>query len=233
MAEAAARQYARRGDTLYLLARNLVRLDAIADDLRVRGAAAVHTAEFLAERREQHQEIVAAVWQELGRLDVAIVAYGVLPDQAACDSDPEIAIGSVETNAVSVASILGWLAKRFASQGSGTIAVISSVAGDRGRQSNYVYGAAKAFVSTYASGLRHRLHQHKVGVTLVKPGLVDTPMTAHLRKGLLWTSADAAGRRIVRAIDRGSRTVYVPGFWRYIMWIIRAVPEFVFVRTKL
>jgi short-subunit dehydrogenase len=233
IAEATARQYARRGDTLYLLARDTARVGAIASDLRVRGAAAVHTAQFQAEAHAQHEEQVAAVWHLLGHLDIALIAHGVLPDQAACDTDPALAIDSFETNAVSVASILGWLAVRFATQGSGTIAVISSVAGDRGRKSNYVYGAAKAFVTTYVSGLRHRLHGRNVRVTLIKPGFVDTRMTAHLPKGLLWTSAETAGRCIVRGVDRGATTVYVPGFWRYIMWIVRAMPEFVFVRTSL
>ena len=233
MAEAAARRYAKRGDTLYLVARDATRLGAVADDLRVRGAAAVHIAEFRAEDRESHAQIVAAAWQRLGRVDIVLVAHGVLPDHAACVSNPAVAIASLETNAVSVASILGWIANRLDAQGSGTLGVVSSVAGDRGRKSNYVYGASKAFVSAYASGLRHRLHERNVRVTLIKPGLVDTPMTAHLPKGFLWISADKAGQLIVRALDRGAGTVYVPGFWRYIMWIITSLPEGVFVRTQL
>jgi short-subunit dehydrogenase len=233
MAEAAARCYARRGDTLYLAARDLTRLGAIADDLRVRGAAAVHVAEFRAEDRHGHEPLVDAVWRELGRVDVALVAHGVLPDQAACDANPQVAISTFETNAISVASIVGWLANRFEAQGSGTLGVVSSVAGDRGRKSNYVYGAAKGFVSVYADGLRHRLHGRNIRVTLIKPGFVDTPMTAHFPKGLLWISADEAGRLIVRALDRGAATVFVPWFWRYIMWVVRSLPERVFLRTQL
>lgn len=233
MAEAVARRYAKRGDMLYLLARNLVRTGAMADDLRVRGAAAVHIAAFRAEDRASHGQLVAAAWRELGHVDVALVAHGVLPEQADCDSDPEVATASLETNVLGVASILGWLANRFEAQGFGTLGVVSSVAGDRGRKSNYVYGAAKAFANAYASGLRHRLYERNVHVTLIKPGFVDTPMTAHLSKGLLWISADEAGRLILRALDRGAGTVYVPGFWRWIMWIVRSLPEWVFVRTKL
>lgn len=233
MAEAVARQYAKRGATLYLAARNVTRLSAIADDLRVRGAAAVHIAEFRAENREGHGPLVNDAWQRLGRVDIALIAHGVLPDQAACEASTETAIASLEVNAISAASLLGCLADRFQAQRSGTIGVISSVAGDRGRKSNYVYGAAKALVDAYASGLRHRLHAHNVQVTLIKPGFVDTPMTAHFSKGLLWASSETAGRLIVRALDRRASTVYVPWFWRWIMLVVKSLPEWVFVRTGL
>jgi short-subunit dehydrogenase len=233
MAESAARRYAERGDTLYLVARDASRLAAIADDLRVRGAAAVYTAPFRAEEYAAHGPLVEDVWRELGKVDVALVAHGVLPDQAACDRDPQTAIASLEPNAISVASILGWLANRFEAQGHGTIGIVSSVAGDRGRKSNYVYGAAKALVSTYANGLRHRLHDRNVRVTLIKPGFVTSPMTAKFPKGPLWISADQAGRLIVRAMDRGVSTAYVPGFWRWIMVVVRALPERLFLRTNL
>jgi len=233
IAECVGREYAKRGDCLYIVARDTQRLDAIARDLRVRGAAAVHTSGFRAEDRKSHGQLVADIWQALGQVDVALVAHGILPNQEACESDPDVALTSLETNAISVASILGWIANRFQAQGSGTIAVISSVAGERGRSSNYVYGAAKALVDAYASGLRHRLYKSNVKVTLIKPGFVDTRMTAHLSKGPLWVSADRAGRLIVRAVDRGRSTAYVPAFWRYIMWVVRSLPERIFLRTNL
>jgi short-subunit dehydrogenase len=110
--------------------------------------------------------------------------------------------------------------------------VISSVAGDRGRAANYVYGAAKAMVSTYLGGLRQRLTRSGVQVLTIKPGFVDTPMTRDFPKGPLWASADAVAAGVVRALDRHDTVVYLPGFWRLIMWIIRSLPERIFVRMK-
>lgn len=233
IAEAAARLYAARGDRLYLVARDPRRLEALASDLRIRGAKAIHTALFAAEDWHEHEALVDAVWERLGHLDVALIAHGVLSDQEACDADPCAAAASVDVNASSIASIAGWIARRLEAQGSGQLGIISSVAGDRGRRSNYTYGAAKAFVSAYASGLRHRLHSKNVGVTLIKPGFVDTPMTASFEKGPLWTSAGEAGARIVKALDGRAYTVYVPAFWRWIMLVVRLLPERIFLRTRL
>jgi decaprenylphospho-beta-D-erythro-pentofuranosid-2-ulose 2-reductase len=125
------------------------------------------------------------------------------------------------------------LASRMETQRRGVLAVISSVAGDRGRQSNYLYGSAKAAVNTFASGLRQRLAKSGVGVVTIKPGFVDTPMTRDFRKGALWATPDAVARGIMRAADRGSSVVYLPWFWSPIMLIIRHIPEFIFKRIKL
>ena len=130
-------------------------------------------------------------------------------------------------------SILNIVADDFERCGSGVIAGISSVAGDRGRQSNYVYGTAKAAVSTFAQGLRHRLARTGVSVITIKPGLVDTPMTASFKKGALWASPDAVAARIERAIERRDDIVYTPWFWRWIMLIIKALPEPIFKKTRL
>ena len=111
--------------------------------------------------------------------------------------------------------------------------MISSVAGDRGRQSNYVYGSAKALVSAFMSGLRQRLHRSGVAVITIKPGFVDTPMTAAFQKGALWAKPDQIARGIVKALDRGRDVVYLPAFWRPIMLIVRSVPETIFKRLAL
>jgi short-subunit dehydrogenase len=124
-------------------------------------------------------------------------------------------------------------ANRFEAQRHGTLAVISSVAGDRGRQSNYLYGSAKAAVTAFASGLRQRLTKVGVNVLTIKPGFVDTPMTRDFKKGALWATPEGIARGIVRATDRGRSVVYLPWFWLPIMLIIRHVPEFVFKRAKL
>ncbi|MNT30082.1 putative oxidoreductase [compost metagenome] len=125
------------------------------------------------------------------------------------------------------------IANRLAEAGHGTLAVITSVAGDRGRQSNYAYGAAKAATSAFLSGLRQRLFKRGVAVVDIRPGFVDTPMTAHLRKGPLWASPDQVARRIVGGIARGTPVLYAPGFWRLIMLVIRLLPQAVFNRTAL
>ena len=125
------------------------------------------------------------------------------------------------------------LANRFEAQGRGVIAVISSVAGDRGRQSNYVYGTAKAAVTAFTSGLRQRLYPKGVRVVTIKPGFVSTPMTTAFKKGALWATPASVAADIVRAMDHGTAVIYTPWFWRPIMWIIRSVPETVFRRLKL
>ena len=109
----------------------------------------------------------------------------------------------------------------------------ASVAGDRGRQSNYVYGSAKAAVTAFTSGLRQRLAKQGVKVVTIKPGFVDTPMTAAFKKGVAWATPAAVGKEIARAMLKGTPVIYTPGFWRPIMWIIRSIPEFVFTRLSL
>jgi hypothetical protein len=233
IAEATARLFAQQGDTLFLLARNREQLEVIAADLRVRGAAAVHVETFDVNDTEQHGAVMERAWESLGGLDIVLVAHGTLPDQQACEQDIEMLRRELDTNAVSSLMLLMRLAQRFEVQGHGTLAVISSVAGDRGRQSNYVYGAAKGMLSIFLQGLRNRLQKRGVQVLTIKPGFVDTPMTAEFRKGLLWARPETVARGIRNAINRGADVVYLPWFWRYIMWVIRAVPEVIFKRMRL
>lgn len=233
IAEATARLWAARGDSLFLLARDSERLEAIAADLRVRGAASVRHAAFDADAIDRHEDVLEAAAAALGGVDIVLIAYGSLPDQRACERDCALALAQLRTNALSVVSLLTHLANRFEAQRHGTIAVIGSVAGDRGRQSNYVYGTAKAAVAVFLQGLRNRLHPCGVQVLTIKPGFVDTPMTAAFRKGPLWASPAGVARGIVHAVDKGSDVAYVPGFWRPIMAMVRCVPEALFKRLKL
>ena len=166
-------------------------------------------------------------------VDVALLAHGTLPDQKLCETDAGQTLSTLEINALSHISLLTMLAERFERQGTGTIAVITSVAGDRGRKSNYVYGTAKRAVSTFLDGLRHRLAATQVKVIDIRPGFVDTPMTAEFDKGVLWAQPEKVGGDIARAIEKGRSVVYSPWFWRYIMLIIRSVPAFVFHKTNL
>jgi decaprenylphospho-beta-D-erythro-pentofuranosid-2-ulose 2-reductase len=226
-----ARLYAGRGASLLLTARNPTRLEAVGDDLRVRGAAGVETQVLDVLQREGHAATVKRAFA--GRLDVALLAHGELPDQQRCEVDPSEAARALEVNLVATVALLTLLAREFEAQGSGTIAVITSVAGDRGRRSNYVYGAAKAGISVFLQGLRQRLHATGVRVVTLKPGFVDTPMTAHLPRNPLASSPRRAGRAIYRAIEARRDVAYIPWFWRPVMALIRALPEFVFKRLRL
>jgi decaprenylphospho-beta-D-erythro-pentofuranosid-2-ulose 2-reductase len=233
IAEATARVLAARGDALYLVARNHDALAASAADLKVRGATSVGMEALDANDLAAHEPMLQRAEQNLAGLDTVLIAYGTLSDQPACQNSAELTVQELMTNGVSVAALLTRIALRLEARRSGTIAVISSVAGDRGRQSNYVYGSAKALVTAFLSGLRQRLRKSGVAVITIKPGFVDTPMTAQFRKGPLWAKPAQVAAGIVRAMDRSSAVVYLPGFWRPIMFIIRAIPERVFQRLKL
>ncbi|MBW7900843.1 MAG: SDR family oxidoreductase [Rhodocyclaceae bacterium] len=233
IAEAAARRWAARGAALFLVGRRAAALDAMAADLRVRGAANVGTRVMDATDLGAHaaalQEAVAA----LGGLDVALIAHGTLPDQKACEASVELTLREIDSNGLSVIALATRLANLLEAQGHGTLAVIGSVAGDRGRQSNYVYGAAKGMVARFLEGLRNRLAKQGVRVLTIKPGFVDTPMTAALPKGALWAQPADVARGIVAAVDRNKDVVYLPGFWRAIMLVVRHIPESVFKRLSL
>jgi decaprenylphospho-beta-D-erythro-pentofuranosid-2-ulose 2-reductase len=162
------------------------------------------------------------------------VAHGLLPDQARAQQDASQLRRAIEVNALSVAQACEALAAGFEARGRGTLAVIGSVAGDRGRQSNYVYGAAKGFVERYCQGLRNRLYPLGVRVVLIKPGPTDTPMTRGMATAPKKLADPAlVARDIVAGISAGRAVVYTPGIWRVIMAVIRAIPERLFVRLKL
>lgn len=233
IAEATARIFAARGAALFLVGRKAAVLEALASDLEVRGASQVGTEVLDANDVAAHVPMLDRAQALLGGLDTVLIAYGTLSDQQACEGSADLTVRELTNNAVSVAALLTPLAARFEAQRTGTIVVISSVAGDRGRQSNYVYGSAKSLVSTFTAGMRQRLAKSGVAVITIKPGFVDTPMTASFRKGALWAQPQQVAAGIVRAIDRGARVVYLPRFWGLIMLIIRSIPEGVFVRLKL
>ena len=233
IAGAAARCFAAAHARLYLVARDPEKLRAVADDLRVRGAAQVET--FVADLNDvaHHGALIDDCAQRLGGIDVVLIAHGTLPDQAACQQSFDATRAELETNFVSVVSLLTRAGNYLEQQGSGTIGVISSVAGDRGRQSNYVYGSAKGAVSIFLQGLRNRLHGRGVRVVTIKPGFVETPMTAHFKKNPLWADAATVGRGVYAALQDGGDVVYLPWFWRPIMLAIRLVPERLFKRLHL
>jgi len=234
IAEATARRFSEQGDNLYLFARNEERLARIADDLKIRGAHAVDFAPWDAAANEaDYGQVLDRAYAALSHIDVVLIAHGTLPDQSACEGDIETTLREVNINAISTISLLTLLANRMEQQKRGTLAVITSVAGDRGRQSNYVYGTAKGMVSIFLQGLRNRLYKSGVNVLDIKPGFVDTPMTADFKKGLLWAKPERIARDIVAAIDSRKSEIYTPFFWRWIMLIIRSIPENIFKRLSL
>lgn len=231
-----ATQYARleaeHGSHLCLLGRSRESLNALAADLSIRGASRVDAIVADINSHHLHRSILDQVIGD-SPLDVVLIAHGILPDNELCMQSPEHAIGAFTTNATSTIAFMIAAADRLQDAGRGTLAVISSVAGDRGRASNAVYGSAKAAVSAFASGLRQRLHETGVNVLTIKPGLVDTPMTTGYRKGILWSSPQAVALIIARAIDRKRSVVYAPKFWGIVMSIISHIPEFLFRRIRL
>ena len=234
IAEAVARRYAERGARLFLAARNPDKLATIAADLRARGATAADVLVVDATDSAQLTAMTDAAWHVMGSVHVALVAYGSLPDATRTETDTSYLTQEFRLNAESTLVCLTALAQRLQTQGTGVLAVIGSVAGDRGRASNYLYGAAKAAVHTFASGLRARLARSGVQVLTIKPGFVATQMTAHLKLPPALTADPASvAKRIQQAIDRKRDVVYVPGFWWLIMTIIRLLPEPIFKRLKM
>jgi short-subunit dehydrogenase len=233
IAQATARLFAANGDALFLVARDKNRVAAVADDLRVWGASSVYTAALDVRDYDRHLPIIDEAIAALGGLDLALLAHGTLPDQKACQESADLARKELDVNALSTISLLTHLASYFEQKRSGTIAVISSVAGDRGRQSNYIYGGAKGAVNIVLQGLRNRLCQAGVHVLTVKPGFVATPMTAAFRKGALWAKPEEVAVQIVQAINDKKDVAYVPRFWRLIMLAIKMIPERIFKRLHL
>ncbi len=233
IAQATVRLLSARGAALYLVGRNAEHLAAVAQDATTRGAARVASEALDLNDFAAHEALVERATAALGGLDGALLAHGVLGDQTASERSWTEAEKVLRTNFLSAASLLTVLANRFEAQKAGTLVVISSVAGDRGRQSNYIYGASKGALSVYLQGLRNRLARSGVAVVTVKPGFVDTPMTADMKKNALFASPEKVARGILRAADKRRNEVYLPGFWRLIMFIIRSIPEGIFKRLKL
>lgn len=233
IAQATARYFAADGATFALVGRDPAKLEAVAADLQVRGGTIVHTAVCDLRELEGHEAVLQGCLAALGDVDAALVAHGTLPDQTAAEPSPRETVEALIVNCVSTISVVTILAGHFEQRRRGALAVVTSVAGDRGRRSNYLYGAAKAAVSTYLEGLRGRLRRSRVAVVDIKPGWVDTPMTAGRGKNPLYADPARVGKVIYRAMNRGQAVVYVPWFWRPVMWAIRAMPRAVMERLPV
>jgi short-subunit dehydrogenase len=229
IAQAAARVWAARGAELFLVARNGGRLTAVADDLRARGGKPLTLVQDLNDHA-QHEALLENALMALGSIDVVLIAQGLLGDPAERDKDPELAELILRTNLVAPVRLLTLLSGKL--RAGACIAAISSIAGERGRAKVGVYGASKAGLTSFLSALRQRLRERGIRVLTVKPGFVDTPMTAAMKKTALFASPASVGRGIVRAVDGGKDVVYLPWFWRYIMMVVRALPESLFKRLS-
>jgi len=234
IAQAVARQYALQRAHLALVARDEQKLAAVAADLSVRGAARLSSFLWDARQWEKAAEVVRWAQQELGTLEVVLIAHGSLPLQEQLWHAPERSLEEFHVNATSVVALLSHLVPLLERQRQGVVGVISSVAGERGRQQMAVYGAAKAAVTAFTAGVRGYLYRYNVRVITIKPGFVDTPMTAHLRKNLLFASASGVGKRIYRALEHGRPDIlYVPWWWRPVMALVRSLPEAVWKRLRI
>lgn len=234
IARALARRYAARGCRLVLTGRNADALQRQARDLQLRGAALAHPIRLdVDDSDDALRAVIEEARNELETIDAAVLCHGTLPDQSAIAHDVQQVGRAITTNGLSTIRLLCLLTAGMQAQGSGTLAVITSVAGDRGRGSNYIYGSAKALVSTYLQGMRAELHGRGIHVMDIRPGFVDTPMTSQFRKGFLWASPERVAQQIERGIARRRDVLYTPRFWRFIMWGIRLIPEPLFKRTGL
>ncbi len=233
IARATANAFADAGHPLVVAARDETELDRIASDIRIRYGVDVHTVSFDATIQTTTESLCERCIDVGGKIAGVVVGFGFMVDQSTGQSDPGVVRLTMDANLTESAVILERFAAHFEDQGAGFIVGIASVAGDRGRQSNYIYGASKAGFATYLQGLRNRLHKQGVRVLAVKPGFVDTKMTWGLPGLFLVATPDAVGQTILRAVQRGKDTIYVPWFWRYILLIIRAIPERIFKRLSL
>lgn len=233
IAEATLRLFAERGARFYLVGRSQEKLDAVAADLHTRGAAGVATCVMDLDNTSAHPAMLAAAAQSLGMIEMALLAHGILGDQAEAQASYGAAEAILHTNLLSAVSLITWLANYFETMGKGTLAVISSVAGDRGRRSNYVYGASKGALSIFLDGVRSRLDRRGVHVLTIKPGFVATPMTAHVEQGPLFAQPSQVAKGIVKAVENRRDVVYLPAFWAVIMLIVRLVPRPLFKKLNV
>ena len=219
---------------MILVGRDLARTERVAQDLRVRSPESnieVLVANFI--ESKAIQGLVDGIVAK-GAVDTVLIAHGSLPDQAACERDLGVGGQTLMVNGISPVLFAEAFAGHMQQNNRGTLGIIGSVAGDRGRKSNYVYGAAKGLVARYVQGLQHRLAKTGVKVVLIKPGPTDTPMTAHLKESRVkLAGADTVAQNIVHGMGRGTPVVYAPAKWALIMMVIRHLPSFIFNKMDI
>ncbi len=233
IAEATLRLLAEQGASFFLVARNAQKLGAVRDDLLTRGAGAAIAVVADLDDTAAHPAILEQAVASLDGIDLALIAHGLLGDQAEAEKNYPAAEAILRTNFLSAVSLIGWLANYFEAECCGVLAVISSVAGDRGRKSNYVYGASKGGLNVFLDGVRNRIDRAGVQVLTIKPGFVATPMTAHLAPNALFAQPAKVAHDILRAIEKRKDVAYVPPFWGVIMLVVRSIPRRIFKKLNM
>ena len=233
IARAVALEYASKGHAVFLAARNEERARALADEIGSKHGVDVGSASFDATKTDEHAALVERVESELGAIAVALVAFGDMGDHDAAHSDPAAARHIIDVNYTGAVSICEALAGAMSARRAGSIIGISSVAGDRGRQSNYIYGSAKGALTLYLQGLRNRMHPEGVHVMTAKLGFVKTRMTEGLETAIPIADPADVGAALYKAERRRVNVLYYPRFWAGVMGVIKAIPESVFKRLKL
>jgi decaprenylphospho-beta-D-erythro-pentofuranosid-2-ulose 2-reductase len=233
IAEATCRIWADQGARLFLVARNADKLSAVAADLKTRGASYVDTAVVDLDDTAQHPALLAHAINSLTGMDVAYLTHGILGEQPQAEQDFLHAEQILHTNFIAPVSMLTWLANYCVQRHAGVLAVISSVAGDRGRKSNYLYGSSKAGLSAFLAGLRNRIDREGVTVLTIKPGPVKTAMTAGMKGSEKFADVNTVAQAIAAAIDKRRDALYVPFQWQPIMFVIRNIPESIFKKLNL
>lgn len=223
----------RRARTIVLGARNVDALTGVADELRAAGAETVETIAFDAHDTAAHEAFVDDVFERFGDIDLALLAFGVLGDQETAEHDGAAAVDIAEVNYVGAVSVTVPIAQRMRTQGHGTIVALSSVAGERARRSNFVYGSSKAGMDAFFQGLGDSLVGTGVKVMIVRPGFVHTKMTEGMDAAPLSTTPEAVATAIVHGLARGRETVWVPSPLRYVMTVLRHVPRPIFRKLPI
>jgi len=232
MARAFARRVSETGDSVVLAGRDMADLQATASDCALRGAPLAKAMMFDARKPDSFQAILDVMADQDGVLNAAVFV-GSMPEQATIDADSSLIDGVIQDSFTGPATFLQSLAPMMEARDSGTVIGVGSVAGDRGRIGNYVYGAAKAGFHTYLSGLRNRLNRSGGHVMTVKPGFVDTSMTWGLEGMFLVASPDEIAQSLLKGAKKKTNVLYTPFFWRYIMRIIKSIPEPLFKKLSV
>ena len=232
IAKEVGRIYADKNNNFLLIGRDPQKLDNIKSDFLARGATRALTHVSDLDDNNSYQPLFDVSCNIFNQIDLLILAHGTLPDQLSIENDFSKVEIYARTNFISYVSLLSVFAKKFESQKNGSIAVFSSVAGDRGRRSNYIYGSFKAGVQAFLEGYAARMSRVGVHVLDVRPGMVDSPMTSHLKKGLLFASTEKVAKDIVKSIGKKDFVLYTPFFWKYIMLIIKMIPKSIFCKLN-
>lgn len=224
--------FAEAGADLFLVGRDIEKLKSLEAMLKDAGARRVETVAFDLTNIDMHGWLIDLAVSKLEGIDSVLIAHGIYEDQLECERSVTKTLNILEVNLTSTISLLTILANYFEERRQGVIAVITSIAGERGRRLHYIYGTSKGALNIFLQGLRCRLHKVGVSVLTVKPGYVDTPMTASLKKNMLFAKPQYVGRKIYTAMKRRKDIIYTPGFWRAVMYVVKIIPESMFKRIN-